>query len=150
MLMVISCRIFKDILTFVDFTKHIYLLPQRTHRTITFFICCSKIFDSQGTELVNNEIAVRTGNLYGNFLSRFIFFIRFNFSLQCKHSIQAFLMSGQFCHFQFSQSNFVHCIPFDGAQLICVYYILVTKLINHSSVSLASSSLVLEACNGST
>ena len=117
MLMVISCRIFKDILTFVDFTKHIYLLPQRTHRTITFFICCSKIFDSQGTELVNNEIAVRTGNLYGNFLSRFIFFIRFNSSLQCKHS---------------------------------VYYILVTKLINHSSVSLAFSSLVLEACNGST
>lgn len=44
----------------------------------------------------------------------------------------------------------MHCIPFDGAQLICVYYILVTKLINHSSVSLAFSSLVLEACNGST
>ena len=85
MLMVISCRIFKDILTFVDFTKHIYLLPQRTHRTITFFICCSKIFDSQGTELVNNEIAVRTGNLYGNFLSRFIFSL--DLTLHCSVSI---------------------------------------------------------------
>lgn len=86
MLIVISCRIFKDILTFVDVTRHIYLLPRRTHRTITFFICSSKFFDSQGIELVNNEIAISTGNLYGNFLSRFISFIRFNFSLQCKHS----------------------------------------------------------------
>ena len=86
MLIVISCRIFKDILTFVDVTRHIYLLSRRTHRTITFFICSSKFFDSQGIELVNNEIAISTGNLYGNFLSRFISFIRFNFSLQCKHS----------------------------------------------------------------
>ena len=58
MLIVISCRIFKDILTFVDVTRHIYLLPRRTHRTITFFICSSKFFDSQGIELVNNEIAI--------------------------------------------------------------------------------------------